>query len=218
MNQIEKFLGYEFKNKDLLVQALTHSSYTNEHKKTQNYERLEFLGDSIVGFVVSFYLYKTFPTQNEGQLTLARKKLVNRDTLADIIDKNNLLSYMRFGSGEITTNSLASVKLKCDMFESLVGALWIDTKGNLQVIAKFILSQLQPYFGKVEEDFKSRLYEFCAKNKIKAHFEVVEVANDENNNKFTMELFVDGESKGTGSGYNKKSAEQQASKNFMLSL
>ena len=137
--EVEKIIGYSFNNKELLLRALTHSSFTNEHINQQNYERLEFLGDATLGYVIALYLYETYPNYNEGQLTKMRAGVVDRKTIAEIVNYLNIMSYVRAGSGNTAKDLSSSVKVKCDIFEAIIGAILIDNNNDIEKAKKVIL-------------------------------------------------------------------------------
>ena len=212
--EVEKIIGYSFNNKELLLRALTHSSFTNEHINQQNYERLEFLGDATLGYVIALYLYETYPNYNEGQLTKMRAGVVDRKTIAEIVNYLNIMSYVRAGSGNTAKDLSSSVKVKCDIFEAIIGAILIDNNNDIEKAKKVILGFLQNKVGKKSEDYKSKLLELCAKSNKKAKFDITESIADNNSKLFTAKLYIDGKDVALGKGYNIKEAEQSACKKY----
>ena len=132
--EVENIIGYIFNDKNLLSRAFTHSSYANENKNSEDYERLEFLGDAILEYLVSLYLFETYPSKNEGSLSKMRANLVSAETLSAIIDDLGLINYVKVGSGNASENILKSEDVKCDIFEAIVGAIHLDSNKNIDVV------------------------------------------------------------------------------------
>lgn len=205
--KIEKIIGYSFKNKELLKTAFTHSSFANENNCKSN-ERLEFLGDSVLGFIVTKKLYNDYKL-SEGELSKFRQKLVSEQPLAFIIEELGLADFLLKGKGE-SKNKFDSKAIKADLFEALVGAMLLDS--SVEQVESFILSKLHSVFEKFSssldfEDSKTKLQEKLVGSKIiyntkkidhKGYFE------------YSCELKINGVVAGCGSGHNKKQAEMQA--------
>ena len=205
--QIEKIIGYKFKNRNLLKTAFTHSSYANEHR-CKSYERLEFFGDSVLGFVVTKKLYSDFKL-SEGDLSKFRQKLVSEQPLAFIVEELGLDNYILKGKGE-SKNKVDSKAIKADLFESIAGAICLDS--NIENAEVFILKSLdsvfKSYMGSFDfEDSKTKLQEKLVGSKIvyntrkidhKGYFEYV------------CNLKINGVTVGQGRGPNKKTAEMSA--------
>lgn len=155
VKKIEKIIHYSFKNKDNLKNAFTHSSYANQHM-TESYERLEFLGDSILNFIVADELFK-LSGDEEGRLTKWRARLVNSDNLSEIIDKLDLTKYILVGDSIKNIGELKSVKE--DLFESLTGAIYIDSSLDKarRFVTRFI--DVNSVFKKKDVDYKTLLQE-----------------------------------------------------------
>ena len=130
--EVEKIIGYNFKTKKLLIRALTHSSYSNEHRVESN-ERLEFLGDAIIEFIITEKLYKEFKGK-EGDLSKTRAMIVSEKPLAEAVDRLGLDKYLIKGVGE-SRNTTQSKAIKCDMFEAICGAIYIDS--GIEEVKKF---------------------------------------------------------------------------------
>lgn len=155
---LEKHFGYRFKNTDLLEQALTHRSASKRH-----YERLEFLGDSVLGFVISDTLYKRFPDANEGELTRLRSQIVKGETLAQLSKALGLGEYIAFGPGELKSGSRRRASILADILESIIGAIFIDS--DLATTERIILQLFaEPLAAshpeKIQKDPKTRLQEY----------------------------------------------------------
>jgi len=207
VSKIESIIGYKFKDKNLIRTAFTHSSYANEHK-AKSYERLEFLGDSVLGFVVTTKLYKSY-SLTEGNLSKFRQKLVSEEPLAFIVEELGLDKFILKGKGE-SRNKVDSKAIKADIFEAICAAICLD--GGLEPAEKFVLKNLESVFKSYEtagdfEDSKSKLQEKLVGAKI--------IYNTKKIDKlwyfeYDCKLKVNGIIVGVGRGKNKKSAEQVA--------
>ena len=212
--EIEQKIGYTFKNKELLVRAFTHTSYSNEHSNKDNYERLEFLGDAALGYVIGLYLYETYPGYDEGKLTKIRSGVVDRKTISEVVDALDIIRYVRAGNGNTGNDLSSSIKVKCDLFEAIIGAIVIDNNNDLSFAKDFILKYLESKVGVHKEDYKSALLEKCAKSGRKVNFIINKQVDEDSNIVFIAELFIDGSLVSTGEGHNTKIAEQSACKNY----
>ena len=216
--KLENEIKYKFENLDLLIEALTHSSFKNENRnyKGKDNERLEFFGDSILSFVITEYLFNKLDTQPEGGLTKARANIVCEETLADIAKKIHLGDYIRFGKGEIATGGRERASILADALEALIGAVYIDS--DVKVINKFILDLLKEKIdlvlsGEIIFDYKTALQEILQKNgQIEILYEVIDEEGPDHNKIFTIEVSADKLILGKGKGKNKKEAEQNAAK------
>lgn len=221
VNIIEDIIGYKFQDQRILMEAFTHSSYANENADS-SYERLEFLGDSILGMVVSQYLFNRYPDEDEGFLTKAKASIVSGRTLSKAIDRMGLIDYVRTASGSIEEEIKRSNNVKEDIFEAIIGAI-IQDSGKFEVAEGFIYSKLgnemNADFKKVSvTDFKSRLLELCAqKGGIDVTFDVVPLADNVNSG-FMATILLNGKKYGSGKALSKKKAEQQAAKQTLEML
>ena len=221
VNLIEDIIGYKFQDQRILMEAFTHSSYANENADS-SYERLEFLGDSILGMVVSQYLFNRYPDEDEGFLTKAKASIVSGRTLSKAIDRMGLIDYVRTASGSIEEEIKRSNNVKEDIFEAIIGAI-IQDSGKFEVAEGFIYSKLgnemSADFKKVSvTDFKSRLLELCAqKGGIDVTFDVVPLADNVNSG-FMATILLNGKKYGSGKALSKKKAEQQAAKQTLEML
>ncbi|MCL1901459.1 MAG: ribonuclease III [Firmicutes bacterium] len=219
MTDAEKKLGYSFKDKNLLRQAFTHSSYSNENHAKNN-EALEFLGDSVLNFVITSYIFIKYPGLNEGQLTKMRSNIVSATPLSDAVKKLKIDQNMLLGAGEKNSQSL-SINIFCDLFEAIVGAIYID--GGLECAKKFILKNLQQQLNlNVNLDFtdyKSKLSEYAQKSlKTKVVYKTATISGPSHNPNFDIDVLVDNNIVGHGFGNTKKSAEQNAAKDALNNL
>ena len=144
MKELQKKLNYSFSDKELIATALTHSSYANEHRCQSN-ERLEFVGDSVLGMVVAMHLYRTFPNLPEGKMTRMRAELVCEQSLWEVADKLGFGAYLRLGKGEALTGGRERHSILADCVEAVIAAIYMD--GGFEVAKKFvddhILSKLE---------------------------------------------------------------------------
>ena len=163
---IEKNIGYVFNNKKLLQEALTHSSFANENR-TASYERLEFLGDSVLNYVTALLLFTHFPTKKEGEMTKIRAALVSEKVLSELAEKLKLLPYILFAKSACENPISQSAAVKCDVFEAVIGAVLLDSGNDLPFLTKLIENLLRPYLYIDYTDYKSLLLEIFAKNILK---------------------------------------------------
>ena len=205
LDDVQKKLGYVFNDAMLLRRCFTHPSYTNEHKTAPHNQRLEFLGDSVLGFIISAKLYDMSPELTDGEMTVLKQSVVSSAPLAEAIKRTGLDEYLLVG--ENAENEVTD-KMREDLFEAIVGALYVD--GGIGAAEKFINANLTLKRGK-KEDSKSALNEYCAKKRLgDVAYKFVSRAGTDNSPTFTMALYVGGELVAEGVGKNKKSAEQAA--------
>ncbi len=213
---IEKKIGYTFKNKVLLERAFTHSSASRE--ATKNYESLEFLGDSLLDFIVAKRLMMENPDAHEGALTSRRAEIVSQAPLEKEIERLGLAKFMIVGKGESAEAITGHTKVKSNLFEAIVGAIYFDS-GRLEDAEKFVLSKLRSHFdGSYKHDggdHKTELNEFASKHKIKVEYRLIEQSGAPHDPTFKTEVRLDGLYAGVGIGKTKKEAEQEAAKMAM---
>lgn len=217
-SEIERKIGYTFKDKSLLDVALTHSSYANEEKVT-SYETLEFVGDALLGYVAAAELMQRYPKSGEGKLTAMRAELVSSKNLSKITDSLDIMKYVRTVKGAEGT-VIESINVKCDIFESLTGAILVDNGYDIFEAKAFILRFLEEGFSKVStenllKDYKSQLIEICAKSGKTPEFRLVSSDNKNGVCSFGVVLYIDGKPVSEGSGSTKKDAEKDSAKNFL---
>ena len=205
-----------FKNKDLLTLAFTHKSWVNEHSSHKEFnERVEFLGDAILEFVVSRAIYEMFPDKEEGYLTALRANLVNTVNLSEIAKKLEFGKKLLLSKGEEETGGRENPSILADTVEAVIGALFLDS--GLKAVENFINENLLSMIGeKLEKplkDAKSRLQEYVQAQGLPApHYQVVNESGPDHAKVFTIEALVGSESWGTGNGKNKSEAAQEAAK------
>lgn len=211
------------KDKKLLEEAFTHRSYLNETtEKISSNERLEFLGDSILSFIVSDYLFNKYPEYNEGKLTNLRSLLVNTRMLAELSRECNLGKKLRLSKGEEDSGGRENQSLLADLFESYIGALFLDS--GLDEVKKFIYKTVIPRADEfIQKDLlkdpKSRLQEFIqSKKKGIIKYKVVLEEGPAHARKFTVGVFVNDELYGKGIGKSKQLAEEEAAAKALVKL
>lgn len=209
-----------FKNQKLLIQALTHRSWVNEHKGQRGTnERLEFLGDAILEFIVSQELYRKFPQKEEGYLTALRSNLVNTINLANIAKKLAVGEALFLSKGEEEGGGRENESLLADTVEAIIGALYLDQ--GLTTVEEFIrinlLSEIPEKIKKPLKDAKSRLQEIVqAKSLPTPRYLVASEVGPDHAKKFVIEVWVGDKTYGRGSGNSKGEAEQVAAKNALV--
>ncbi len=220
MNEFEKFeqrIGYTFKDKNLLKTALTHSSYANEKKgNVQSYERLEFLGDSILGFVTAEYLYKTYPNLPEGRLTKSRASLVCERSLCEFSKELGVGEFLFLSHGERHSGGRERPSILADVFEATIAAIYLDS-GDLETAKKFILRFIAPAAKKQTDkpfkDYKTILQEIIQQNpQEKLEYVVVSETGPDHDKHFKIEVHLNNNIIGRGGGKSKKGAQQQAAR------
>ncbi len=215
VSKLEEIIGYRFKNKKLIYQALSHSSYANERKNPSgSNERLEFLGDSVLSIVVSDYLYKNLDVA-EGELTKMRASLVCEKSLHVFAQQINLGEFLYLGKGEENTGGRERPSILADAFEALIAAIYLD--GGIEPAAKHILRFMpedvqhpqKPAFS----DFKTVLQEIVQKNpEEKVEYVLIGEEGPDHNKRFVVEVCLNSQVIGKGKGRSKKEAEQLAAK------
>lgn len=203
LNSLEEKLKYKFKDISLLNKALTHSSVDN----VENNQYLEYLGDSLLDFLVAEYLYRKYPNMREGEATQIRARIVSRWPLANLFDNFNVVDIINIHNVNLKT---LSVKLKSDFIESILGAMYLD--GGIEVARNFVWNFLCADTSVVANlDYKSKLHEYSAKNNIQISFET-KAEGIQHKQHFYSTVYLDGKEYGKGEGNNKREAEQGASK------
>ena len=214
MESIETVIGYSFKNKELLKEALTHKSFSTERGQASQNERLEFLGDSVLGLIVSCYLFKDHPAQDEGYLSKVKSVLVSRTNLTCWAKDLNLGEHVFLGVGETQTGGKKRSSILSNCFEALLGAIYLD--GGLEPATIFVQRWLgvQDLSGVEEQDYKSILQETIQKrHKKPPEYEIMRTEGPEHDKLFTVRVMIGKKVLGMGAGKNKKEAQQSAAKN-----
>lgn len=224
LRKFESLIGYEFKDRSLLLNSLVHRSYANENKgfKGVDNERLELLGDSVLGLVVVEYLFRRFNRLSEGELVKMKSAIVSEASLAEFAKLIQLGNYLYLSRGEELGGGRERPSILADAFESVMGAIYID--GGLEESKRFLIPFL---ISKVEElnsderviDFKTLLQEHCqAKYKQLPQYELEGESGPEHNKRLRITLSLKGRKLSTGEGGSRKEAEQRAAKEACMLL
>ena len=211
-----------FKNQDLLIQALTHKSWVNEHKnQRESNERLEFLGDAVLEFIISKELYERHPDKEEGFLTALRANLVNTQNLANIAKKLNVGKVLFLAKGEEDGGGRENPSLLADTLEAIIGAFFLDqgVEPVYEFIKEHIIAEIPEKLSKPLKDPKSRLQEYIQSKKLQTpKYRVIEESGPDHNKKFILEVSVEGKKLGEGVGKSKSTAEQKAASDALSRL
>lgn len=213
ISDFEDIIGYKFTNKELLKQALTHSSYANENNmsKFENNERLEFLGDAVLEIITSDYLLRNYDNMLEGELTKLRASIVCEPTLANFSKEISLGKYLFLGKGEDNSGGRLRPSILSDAVEALIGAIYLDggLKSARIFVEKTLLKDVEK--RKLFIDSKTHLQELIQKiSDTPIEYVIVSEQGPDHNKLFEVEVRHNGKSIGKGSGRSKKSAEQEA--------
>ena len=216
IKDLETAIGYKFHNIQLLQNALTHSSYANErwHNSLLSNERLEFLGDSVLGMLVAEYLYGTFSARPEGELTRMRADMVCEHTLATVANKIGLGEHLLLGHGEERLGGRSRESILADATESVIAACFLDggLEAAAQFVKKYILVEV-PVSRPNNMDYKTALQELVQQKKNQVLvYTLVGQSGPDHDKLFDVEVSLNGTVVGTGSGRSKKRAEQMAAK------
>ena len=216
IKDLETAIGYRFKNITLLQNALTHSSYANErwHKSLLSNERLEFLGDSILGMTVAEYLYRNFPDRPEGELTRMRADMVCEKALAKVAARIELGGQMMLGNGEEQSGGRSRDSILADAVESVIAACFLDggMDAARKFIDRFVLVEV-PVQKMHNADYKTALQELIQQKKNQVlTYALIGESGPDHDKRFEVEVRLNGTTIGTGSGSSKKRAEQDAAR------
>lgn len=223
LDEIQENLNYRFEDIELLETALTHSSYANEHgmHASKSNQRLEFLGDTVLGLVVSEYLFMKYPFYPEGELTKIRAKVVSEPSLALAARRINLGSFLLLGKGEESTGGRDRDSILADASEAVTGAIFMDS--NYETVKEFLLKNFETIIvkavakGSLFIDYKTGLQEKLQKvTREKLVYTVVKEEGPDHNKLFHIDVSVGGDVIGSGIGRNKKEAEQMAAKEALI--
>ncbi len=227
---VEKSLGYKFSNIQLLENAFMHTSYVNERKiaKKNSNEKLEFLGDAVLDLIISTYLYKNYPDLNEGQLSKFRANVVCEEAFSLMSKKLSLGDSLKLGKGEILNNGMTRNSILADLFEAVIGAIYLDcgfsrTEGIVLELMKDNIDIYKQTFEK--SDYKTLLQE---KVQSRRHhkgeipkaptYNVIKEEGPAHKKVFTVEMCINGKPLSTGIGGSKKEAEQNSAKKYLEQL
>lgn len=218
LDRLQEALGVQFAQEPLLRQALVHRSYLNENPDfgLPSNERLEFLGDALLDFIVGEYLYQQYPEMDEGKLTNLRAALINASALARLARTVELGSYVYLSHGEEERGGRGRVGLLSDVFEALVAAIYLD--GGLDTTAEFVIGLVAPEAARIVEggldrDFKSRLQEWTQRELgVTPVYRTVLEQGPDHAKEFTVEVLINDKVHGLGLGRSKQAAEQEAAR------
>ena len=216
IKDLETAIGYQFHNIQLLQNALTHSSYANErwHNSLLSNERLEFLGDSVLGMLVAEYLYRNFPNRPEGELTRMRADMVCEQTLAAAANRIGIGGHLLLGHGEEQGGGRSRNSILADAMESVIAACFLDggIEAALNIVRQFILVEV-PVTKLHNVDYKTHLQELVQQKKNQVlTYALVGQSGPDHDKKFDVEVSLNGNVVGKGSGSSKKRAEQDAAR------
>ncbi|HHZ12964.1 MAG: ribonuclease III [Caldicoprobacterales bacterium] len=217
IDELEKRIGYKFKNPELLLNALTHSSYANENRgRISDNERLEFLGDAVLGLVIADYLYRLFEEHKEGDLTKIRASIVSEEPLSLIARDIGLGQFLLLGKGEANTGGRDRDSVLADAVEAVIGAVYLEAGINQAkelIIGLFSSLMEKSFQGKGFQDYKTNLQEMLqAKGEEEIVYRVIKESGPDHNKEFVVEVLCGRRVIGRGKGKSKKEAEQRAAK------
>lgn len=211
-------LGYKFKDKNFLMQALTHSSYSYENTEWMgSNERMEFLGDAVLGIVISDYLYKKHIDIDEGELTKRRSVLVCEKSLATFAKKISLGEFLILGKGELANKGHEKASILADAFEAVLGAIYLD--GGINQARKFLFKIISSTSIQPAEDYKTTLQEIVQQQQNKTiRYNFIKQSGPMHDRTFTYEVTINNKSMGRGIAKSKKNAQQNAAKEALSKL
>ncbi len=222
INKFEKKIGYTFRNKGYILEALTHSSYSNENKSCEFNERLEFLGDSVLGIIISDYLFKNEKYLPEGELTKLRANIVCEESLSEVAKEICLGEYMFLGKGEEASGGRYRISILADAFEAIIASIYLD--GGLDYAKDFVLKHMKKIIkssveGKIFRDYKTYLQEMLqSRGKVLIEYKLIDEKGPDHNKIFIMQVFVNNILIGSGDGKSKKEAEQVSAKDAIKNI
>ncbi len=212
---LEKSIGYEFKNKDLLKKALTHTSYANEHHVESN-EKLEFLGDSILEFISSKYIYNTHSNLKEGEMTKVRADVVCEKSLYKVAMRHNFSDFLYLGRSQVMSGDTKRPAILADSVEAVIAAIYFDS--DLGQAEKFIVENLKDEIKMASEHVGMKDYKTVLQEKLQVHgdvdikYEILEEKGPDHDKTFVAQVSCNGKKLAIGEGKNKKTAEMNAAK------
>lgn len=213
--KLEQSIGYTFKNKDLLLKAFTHTSYAYDNHVESN-EKLEFLGDSILEFLSSKYIYNNYPKLKEGEMTKVRAEVVCEDSLYLVAQKHHFSDFLYLGKSEAVTHGKTKPAILADSVEALIAAIYFDS--NLEKAEKFIIENLKDAIEESSKNVGMKDHKTVLQEKLQVHgnvhitYEVIKTTGPDHDKTFVVEVSCDGRKLAIGEGKTKKQAEMQAAK------
>ena len=221
MEKLEEKIGYKFNNKELLKKALTHTSYAYEHNLESN-EKLEFLGDSILEFITSDYLFENYKNLREGEMTKVRATVVCEKSLYKVAQKHNFSDFLYLGKSEEKSGGATKPAILADSVEAVIAAIYID--GGLECAKKFIIENLKDEIKIASEhvgqkDYKTVLQEKLQENgEVKIKYTIIKEIGPEHDKTFEAEIECNGKILATGIGKSKKMAEMEAARKALENI
>ncbi len=219
-DELSDILGVKFSDQSLLIKALTHKSFSKNSEK-ESYERLEYLGDSILQMVVSEYIYRHKPEYNEGEMTKLRAAVVNSKSLLECAKCWNIIKFMLRLDGEDANNVRRYKKMQSDIVEAIIAAVYLD--GGYDKCREFILKYFQKKIDETSldtlSDYKTRLQEILQKNGSEApKYQIINISGPDHDREFESAVFFNGEELSRGVGKSKKEADQDAAKRLINNI
>lgn len=221
LEKLENEIKYTFKNKELLKKALTHTSYANE-KRIESNEKLEFLGDSILEFISSKYLYSNYPSLKEGEMTKVRATVVCEKSLYKIAKKHNFSEFLYLGKSEQLTGGKDRPAILADSVEAIIAAMYLD--GGLKEVEKFIINNLKEEIEIATKHVGDRDYKTVLQEKLQEHgdvrivYEITKEEGPDHNKSFEAQVSLNGKVLAKGKGKSKKEAHMQAAKKALENM
>ncbi len=220
LESFENKIGYQFKNKELLKKALTHTSYAYENKIDSN-EKLEYLGDSILEFIVSKYLYNNYINLSEGEMTKVRANVVCENSLYEIAKRHDFSDFLYLGKSEKSSKN-SKKALLADSVEAVIASIYLD--GNLDNAEKFILNNLKDFINESTKHVGDKDYKTVLQEKLQVHgdvsikYNVIKELGPDHEKIFIVEVLYNNRKLAEGMGKNKKQAEMEAAKNALNNM
>lgn len=221
MEKLEEKIGYKFKNTDLLKNALTHTSYANEHNVESN-EKLEFLGDSILEFISSIYLFKNYKNLKEGEMTKVRATVVCEKSLYKIAKKHNFNDYLYLGKSERMSHGDERPAILADSVEAVIAAIYLD--GGMEPVQKFIIENLKDEIEIASQNVGQKDYKTVLQEKlqesgdVKIEYKIINESGPDHNKTFEALVECNGKKLARGIGKSKKMAEMEAAKKALENI
>jgi len=221
IKEFENNIGYKFKNKDLLIKALTHTSYAYENNVESN-EKLEFLGDSILEYVSSKYLYDNYKNLKEGEMTKVRATVVCEESLYKVAVQHNFSDFLNLGKSESANQANLSKAILADAVEALIAAIYLDS--NLENAETFIINNLQQAIEIASRNVGNKDYKTVLQEKLQIHgnvnikYDIISESGPDHNKVFESKVECNGKVLGIGKGKNKKASEMMAAKEALENL
>lgn len=221
LTKLEQSIGYTFKNKLLLIKALTHTSYAYDNHVESN-EKLEFLGDSILEFLSSKYIYDNYPKLKEGEMTKVRAEVVCEDSLYLVAQKHHFSDFLNLGKSEELSHGKTKPAILADSVEAVIAAMYFD--GGLEEAEKFIVENLKDAIEESSKnvgmkDHKTVLQEKLQENgNVHISYQVIQTIGPDHDKTFVVEVSCDGKKLAQGTGKTKKQAEMQAAQKALMQL